>query len=274
MLRTSEEKRPVKRMHLSGSVAPDLNGPVRDRKKEFSGARSNYPVVISGTPESRPGPADDNERSTLATPSYVVGSWSSFPTGDVIRSSHAEEIDFHPRMGVSAVSDFAEGEFTYTYSGRELSQEPGEIAQMAPTSTPSPVSLREQYGFSVESPIELGNEPGHSGIHYLLPSASIPSERANPRDPSLVVKQLLARGWAHPSGRVYTADWGTVSRHPSPLSGPFPVVADRLLEGLSRHSVSDLNVAPKVHLSLRPTRENSGGLWLPPNCSKVGCSTN
>ena len=222
MLRTSEEKRPVKRIHLSGSVASDLNSPVRDRKREFFGARSNYPedaystaVRISGTPESWPGPADDNERSTLATPSYVVGSWGSFPTG------------------------------------RELSQEPGEIAQMAPTST------RQQYGFRVESQIELGNEPGYYVIHYLLPSASIPSERANPRALSLV-EQFLARVGDLPSGRVSTADWGTVSSHPSPFSDPFPVVADRRVEGLPRHSVSDLNVDPEVDLSSRPTRENWG----------------
>ena len=220
MLRTSEEKRPVKRMRLSGSVASDLSGPVRDRKREFSGARSNYPVVIiSGTPESWPGPADDNERSTLATPTPDDVTGSSFPTG------------------------------------RELSQGPGEIAQMAPTSTPSPVSLREQYGFRVESQIELGNEPGHSGIHYLLPSASIPSERANPRALSLI-EQFLARVGDLPSGRVSTTDRGTVSSRPSPFSDPFPVVADRLVEGLPRHSVSDLNIDPEVDLSSRPTWED------------------
>ena len=222
MLQTSEEERPVKRMHLSGSVASDSNGPVRDRKREFSGARSNYPedayftvVKISGTPESWPGPADGNERSTLATPTPDDVTGGSFPTR------------------------------------RELSQGPGEIAQIAPTST------RQQYGFRVQPPIELGNEPGHSGIHYLRPSASIPSERANPRALSLV-EQFLARVGDLPSGRVSTTDWGTVSSHPSPFSDPFPVVADRRVEGLPRHSVSDLNVDPEVDLSSRPTRENWG----------------
>ena len=218
MLRTSKRERPVKsrrrtsqprhgivgihayqlvvsgrkghRVHLSDSVASDIHGPVRALKRELSGARSIYlkdgpstVVRIYGTPESRSGLANDNERSTLAIPGYVVGNWSSFPTKDVIPPSDAEEMDFHPRRGGSAVSDFAEGEFTYTYRGRELNQRPGKIAQMTLTPTPDPVSLQQEYGFRTESQMELGNEPRHYDSHDLLSSASVPSKWGDPTGP-------------------------------------------------------------------------------------------
>ena len=272
MLRTSENERPVKNsrrtsqarhglvgisayqlvvsehrgrsVYLSSSVTSDIQGHVRD---------------LNGTLESQPGRADDDERSTLAAPSYIVGNWSSDPTGDVIPLSDAEETDFRPRMGVSAVSEFAEGKFTYTYSGRELNQGPDEIAQMAPTSTPGPVFLRQEHGFRVEFQMEFSNEPVHYDIHDLLSSASIPSERDDPWDLYSVVEQPVARRWARPPDRVSTPpEWGTVSSRPSSFPDPFPVVADRLLEGIPRRSVSDLNVDPEVDLNLRSIWEDSG----------------
>ena len=292
MLRISEKERPVKskgrtsrarhgkasipayqpvvsgpkgrRMYPYVSLASDLHGPVRDLKREFSGGRSIYPeagsstvVRIYGRPESQPGSTDDNERSTLATHGYVVGIRSSSPTGDVIRPFDTEAIDFHRRMGVSAVPDFAEGEFPYAYRGRELSQGLGEIAQMTPTPTQGPVSLRQKYGSRVESQIELADDPRLYSIHGLLSLDSIPSDRGNPRDLSLVVEQLVGRWWAHPSDPESIADWGTISSRLSPLSDPSPVVADRLLEEFPTHSVSDLNVYPEVDPSLRPTWEDS-----------------
>ena len=301
MLRTSKRKRPVKnrrrtsqashdivgifaqqlavirrrgrRTHLSHSLVSDIHGTVRTLKKEFSEARSIYPkdspptvVRIYGTPESLSELADDNERSALTTPDYVVGSWSSFPTGDAIPHSDAEEMDFHPRMGISNTSDFAEDEFTYTYSGRKLDQGPGEVAQMTPT--PRPVYHQQEYGFRAESQVELGNESRHYDSHDLVSSASIPSEWGGLQDLSPVVEQLAAGGWARPSDQVPTSERRTVLSRPSPVSEPFTVITDRLLLGGPRHSVSDLSVDPEVNLGLRPTWDDSGWSMAPAKLSE------
>ena len=218
-----------RRIGFSGSDVSDTHGPARALKKEFSEARSAYledgpstVVRAYGTQESRPELADDNERSTLVTPGYVVGSWPSFPKGHVIPPPDSEEIHFYPRMGVSAVSDFAEDEYTHFYSGMELNQGSGEIVQVVPTSTPGTVSFRQEYGFRVASQMEFGNEPKHYYSRDPLSSASIPSERVGPRDLSLVVEQLAARGWNRYSDRVVTPRLGSCFESPFTVLRPLP----------------------------------------------------